>query len=133
MFASARCGEARADNGWTPEQTRVIALIYQYSDYYGLRDVDRDLLLRVAYRETQYRNINGDCWTGSCHSVGPFQMFDQGVWLSTPQNKAYGLAGRYNVELNVAAAAYSFSMGRQSHWSPLLKVRWLATVPPDPR
>ena len=77
----------RADGGWTPRQTEVIRLIYVYADHYGLRDADRDLLLRVAYRETRFDvSMVGD---GGL-SVGVFQWYRFGVWQSTPCYTEYG-------------------------------------------
>jgi len=123
---------AHADGGWTARQTEVIRLIYVYSDHYGLRDADRDLLLRVAYRETRFGlALVGD----NGRSVGPFQFYDAGVWHSTPFDRELGLNGRWNIEVNVAAAAWCFAHGYQSHWRPwdFPPGSWLAVVPADPR
>ena len=121
-----------ADVGWTPRQTQVIRLIYTYADFYGLRDADRDLLLRVAYRETRFGvNLVGD----DGNSIGAFQWYRWGVWQSTPCYAEYGWAGRWNLEADVGCAAWAFAHGYQSHWRPwdFPRGSWLMVVPPDPR
>ena len=127
-----------SDSGFdlTLSQWRVVARIYEYSDFYGLRDDDRDLLLRVAYRETGYglqRQGDYDLDLNRYLSIGVFQWREGGVWLSTPCLREYGYAGRWNEEADVACAAWAFHHGLQSHWYPWLTVRWLPVVPPDPR
>ena len=125
-----------ADSGYSLAQYVVIGRIYEYADYYGLREVDRDLLLRIAYRETQFgldRTGDYDAWLGRDLSIGIFQWRENGVWQSTPCYREYGWQGRWNEEADIACAAYAFSRGMQSHWYPELRVRWLAVVPADPR
>lgn len=122
---------AQADGGWTPEQGHVIELIYRYAEYYGLRDVDLDTMLRIARRESQYGlGMVGDHGT----SIGVYQFNDRGVWLSTPFQQEYGLAGRWNNEANVAAAMWAVNRGMISHWRPYLHdAHWFDPVPSDPR
>ena len=133
LFVSRQWSVVKADGWtWTPRQTQVISLIYTYADFYGLRPADRDLLLRVAYRETRFGlALVGD----NGRSVGPFQFYDAGVWHSTPFDREFGLNGRWNIEVNVAAAAWCFAHGYQSHWRPsdFPPGSWLPVVPPDPR
>lgn len=120
----------------TAAQWRVVARIYEYADFYGLRDEDRDLLLHVAYRETGFgldRQGDYDPMLNRYLSIGVFQWREGGVWLSTPCYPEYGYAGRWNEEADVSCAAWAFQAGLQSHWYPALKIRWLVTVPPDPR
>lgn len=120
----------------TPAQWRVVARIYEYSDFYGLRLDDRVLLLRVAYRETAFgsqRQGDYDLALNRYLSIGVFQWREGGVWLSTPCYREYGYGGRWIEEADVACAAWAFNHGLQSHWYPWLQVRWLTVVPPDPR
>jgi hypothetical protein len=125
MFASARCGVARADN-YTADQLRIIGKIYQWSRYYG---ADTALMLRIAYRETQFgANKQGD----GGHSVGVFQWWDKGVWFATPCAKL-GLAARWNEDADISCAAWAMSRGYASHWRPWQHTRWLTVVPLDPR
>ncbi len=120
---------------WTAEQRATILLIYRYAEFYGLRDVDRDLMLRIGYREGNFTNAAGDCWFGTCHSFSTFQLYDKGIYLSSPQMAEYGLAGRHDPETAIAMTAWAINHGMISHWRPNLRPlgRWLATVPPDPR
>lgn len=121
---------AQADGGWTADQLRVIGKIYAEAERWGLRDEDRDLLLRIAYRETGFGlNRSGDHGT----SVGIFQWHFGGVWQSTPCFTEYGWAGRWVEDADIDCAAWAFNRGLQSHWYPWLRVRWLVVVPPDPR
>ena len=132
LVVSGQWSVVRADGGWTPRQTEVIRLIYVYADHYGLRDADRDLLLRVAYRETRFGvNLVGD---GGL-SVGVFQWYRFGVWQSTPCMAEYGWNGRWNLEADVSCAAWVFRHGYQSHWRPwdFPPGSWLWVVPSDPR
>lgn len=123
-------GVAAADGGYSAEQVRVIGRIYQYAEFYGLRDEDRDLLLRIAYRETMFGLERvGD----GGFSIGVFQWYRFGVWQSTPCFGEYGWGGRWIEEADVACAAWAFAHGYQSHWRPWVRVRWLVQVPPDPR
>jgi hypothetical protein len=118
------------------DQYRVIARIYEYSDYYGLTDYHRGLMLRIAYRETGFgldRTGDFDPQLGRDLSVGVFQWREGGVWLSTPCYREYGLAGRWIEEADVACAAWAFAHNLDSHWYPWLVVRWLRVVPDDPR
>jgi hypothetical protein len=129
-------GVTRADSGYSPDQWRVIARIYEYADFYGLRDDTRDLMLRIAYRETQFgvdRTGDYDAWLGRDLSIGVFQWREGGVWTATPCMAEYGYAGRWNEEADVACAAWAFRWGYESHWRPGEHVRWLAVVPSDPR
>ena len=132
VVVSGQWSVVKADGGWTPRQQEVIGLIYTYADYYGLRPADRDLLLRVAYRETRFGvNVVGD----GGNSVGVFQWYRWGVWQSTPCYVEYGWQGRWNLEADVSCAAWAFSRGYQSHWRPwdFPAGSWLAVVPDDPR
>lgn len=133
LFVSRQWSVVKADGWtWTPRQTQVISLIYTYADFYGLRPADRDLLLRVAYRETRFGlNIVGD----GGDSIGAFQWYRWGVWQSTPCFVEYGWAGRWNLEADVSCAAWAFRHGYQSHWRPwdFPPGSWLAVLPADPR
>jgi hypothetical protein len=135
MFVSIGTRAARADDGqWTPAQRETIRLWYVYAEFYGLRDVDTELGLRILYRESGFQPYaQGDCYNGYCLSIGPAQLHEFGVYRSTPYYREYGLAGRWIAEVNVASMAWAFNRGMQSHWQPNLRVRWLATVPSDPR
>jgi hypothetical protein len=127
-------GVAQTDGGWTPAQVETIRLWYVYAEYYGLRDVDTELGLRILYRESGFQpNAAGDCFYGYCLSIGPAQLHEFGVYRSTPYFREYGLAGRWITEVNIASMAWAFNRGMQSHWRPWEQVRWLAVVPSDPR
>jgi hypothetical protein len=133
LLASAESGVARAD-GWTPAQLRVIQIIYEEAEYWGLRDADRDLMLRIAYRETGFgADITGDHNGQRNLSIGVFQWHEGGLWQSTPCFREYGWAGRWIERADIHCAAWAFNRGMQSHWMPSLQVRWLSQVPPDPR
>ena len=97
----------------TAAQWRVVARIYEYADFYGLRDEDRDLLLHVAYRETGFgldRQGDYDPMLNRYLSIGVFQWREGGVWLSTPCYPEYGYAGRWNMD-EVFAGLASGTMG----------------------
>ena len=136
-------GAARADGPqwdytthFTYQQQTVIAHIYRFSDYHGLRDEDRDLFLRLAYRETGFGvNIRGDydAFLGRFLSIGVMQWREEGIYLSTPCYREYGWAGRWNTEVDLWCAGWAIKNGYVSHWYPWLRVRWLYTIPPDPR
>lgn len=121
---------------FSPDQWDAVARAYQYAEFYGLRDADRDLLLRVLYRETAFcRDITGDhdSVLGRDLSIGCAQWREGGVWLSTPCYQEFGYGGRWIREQDVRCMAWAFGRGMQSHWSPHLTVRWLVVVPSDPR
>jgi hypothetical protein len=133
LSASLGVRAARTDGDWTPAQLEVIQMIYEEAEYWGLRDVDRDLMLRIAYRETGFGlDITGDHNGQRDLSIGVFQFHERGVWWSTPC-AAYGLAARWDNRMNIHCACYAANRGMLSHWRPWEQVRWLATVPPDPR
>lgn len=114
-------------DGWTADQQRVIAKIYQWSEWYG---ADTALMLRIAYRETGFGQQRvGD----SGYSIGVFQWWYGGVWQVTPCFRESGWAGRWNEDADIRCAAWAFANGYGSHWRPWQQVRWLAYVPSDPR
>lgn len=125
---------------WTRAQWDVIGLAYEYTDFYGFRDQDRDDFLRMLYRETVYGyDDTGDCYTrpdGSldCLSIGPAQFNRFGVWWSTPCG-SLGLNARWNHDDNIRCAAWAWANGYASHWRPDIRPlgRWPAVVPADPR
>lgn len=128
-------GRAAAQGGqWTLAQLETIRMIYEEAEFWGLRDADRDLMLRIAYRETAFGlDITGDHNGERNLSIGVFQWREGGVWLSTPCYREYGWAGRWIKRADIHCAAYAFNRGMMSHWYPWLTVRWLDIVPPDPR
>lgn len=138
MFVGVGTRVARLDGGvgrgvWSVEQLHVIQMIYEEAEFWGLRDEDRDLLLRVAFRETGFGLDRTGDWNGERDlSIGIFQFHEGGVWWSTPC-APYGLGARWDDRMNVHCAAWAFNKGMQSHWRPWERVRWLASVPPDPR
>lgn len=56
-----------------PIQLETLARFYEAAEYHGLRDADRDLLIRLGYRETLLGlAVWGDCYGpgGFCYSAG---------------------------------------------------------------
>lgn len=86
----------------------VIDWIFAYSQWYGANPYQ---LLRVGECESELTPYA----LGKQGEVGPFQFHPRGIWWSTPQAaKGYSM---WDVEANVAAAAWAFSRGLQSHWT----------------
>lgn len=144
VLALLMSGVASADGpnygGLTLRQWRDVALAYEYTDFYGFRDQDRDDFLRMLYRETLFGyDDTGDCTTlpnGNiyCLSIGPAQFHEFGVWWSTPCARL-GLAARWDHDANIGCAAWAWSHGYAAHWRPWEHPagRWPAVVPEDPR
>lgn len=134
-------GTARADSwvdvrDFSVDQWEAIAQAYRYAEHYGLREADRDLMLRVLYRESQLCvDITGDhdSRLGRDLSIGCAQWREGGIWLSTPCYVERGYGGRWDREADIGCMAWAFNRGMQSHWRPDLRERWLVVVPPDPR
>jgi hypothetical protein len=135
-------GAVNADSGiqwdytttFTHQQSVVLARMYEYADFHGLRDEDRDLFIRLGYRETRLgENIYGDYSGGVALSLGVMQWYRYGVWQSTPCFREYGWTGRLNLEADLFCGAWAIKAGYASHWRPWERVRWLYTIPPDPR
>ena len=87
----------------------VINWIYEYAAIYR---VNPQLLLAVGQCESGLQPYVRD---GRAGEVGVFQFHPRGIWWNTPYARM-GYSAR-DPETNVAAAAWAFSRGYQSHWS----------------
>jgi len=121
---------------FSQDQWAAIAEMYEAAEFHGLSDADRDLFLRLGYRETRFcEDITGDfdIWLGRDLSIGCMQWREQGVWTSTPCMREYGWPGRWNRHADLWCGAWAIKHGYSSHWRPWEQARWLWTLPKDPR
>jgi hypothetical protein len=102
-LAPSEAGAARAT------RQDVVNWIYEYAAYYG---VSAQVLLAVGQCESGLQPYPRD---GRAGEIGTFQFHPRGVWWNTPY-AWWGYSPR-DPEINVAAAAWAFSRGYQSHWS----------------
>jgi hypothetical protein len=94
----------------------VVNWVYQYAAYYG---VNAQVLLAVGQCESGLQPYGPD---GRSGEMGPFQFHPRGIWRQTPY-AWMGYSPR-DPQANVAAAAWAFSRGYQSHWSCYRMVRY---------
>jgi len=86
----------------------VITWVHQYAAAEGVSVV---WLLAVGQCESRLEPYA----VGAEGEVGPYQWHPQGLWWSTPAATA-GLSP-WDIEQNVAMAAWAFKRGYASHWS----------------